>query len=376
MDEPLRPRSRRGFPYLTLIIALIVIIGVGFALWHYSGASVQVTPTSSTVSASGSYTAAASGGNLTFQVITADKVATQGVQSSGTQTVNSSAQGTVTISNSQSVAQKLIANTRFATTAGLVFRIHAAVTVPAKGSVQATVFADQPGASYNVGPSSFTIPGFSGTAQFTQVTAKSSGSMSGGASGAQPIVDAATAAATRASLQTALATDLATQIAGQVPAGYVLLPGAATTTYQALSSTPSTTTGMVDVKEEGTLSAVVMPNAALASAIASATRGTTDAATPLTIADPSALILKTTGAFPGTDSSSFAFSLSGTAKLIASIDPNQISSAIAGKTRTAAEVALTNYPAVKQAVLTLRPFWASTFPQDPAKIKVVVEPAQ
>ena len=42
-------------------------------------------------------------------------------------TANSSASGTITIYNTQSSAQTLVANTRFATTAGLVYRIRSAV---------------------------------------------------------------------------------------------------------------------------------------------------------------------------------------------------------------------------------------------------------
>jgi hypothetical protein len=373
--EVLRPRSRRGFPWVTALITLLVIAGAGVALWYYSGASVEVTPNSNTVTASGSYSAAASGGALTFQIITADKIATQSVASSGTQVVNSYAQGTITISNKQSSVQKLITNTRFSSTAGLVFRIHAPVTIPANGSVQATVYADQPGASYNIAPSSFTVPGLTGAAH-EAVTAQSSASMAGGASGAQPVVADATAAAARSALSTALAPDLAQAIASQVPAGYVLLPGAATTSYRALDSAPSSATGQVDLKEEGTITAVVVPNAALASALATQVEGPSYTGEPVTIANPSALTLTPTAGFPTASSQAFAFTLSGTAHLVSTIDPNQIASAIAGKTRTAAEVALTNFPSVKQAVLILRPFWASTFPEDPAKINVVVEPAQ
>jgi hypothetical protein len=69
---------------------------------------------------------------------------------------------------------------------------------------------------------------------------------------------------------------------------------------------------------------------------------------------------------------SFSFTLSGTAVLEYTVDPVRIAAAIAGKTRAEAEVALTNYPEVKRAVLILRPFWRKVFPEDPTAIAVSV----
>lgn len=371
---PLRPRKpRSGFPYVSGLIALVVLLGAFGAIWYYSGATVEVTPSASTVSASGSYTASAQGGTLPFQIITADKIATQSVQSSGSQEVSSVATGSITITSTEATAQRLVATTRFEDPNGLIFHIKNGVTVPAHGSVQAAVYADQPGATYNIGPSTFTVPGLTGAAH-AEVSGTSASSMTGGASGEQPVVASATDAATRASLKTALAPDLNNQLAGEVPQGYVLLPGASATTYQDLAPVASATTGMVDIKEEGTITAVVMPNAALAAALAMQVEADGYDGAALTIQNPNSLTLTPATGLPAATDTSFSFSLSGTASLLSTIDPNQIASAVAGKTRTAAEVALTNYPSVKQAVLILRPFWESTFPEDPAKITVVIEP--
>lgn len=370
--EPLRPRAPRArFPYVTALIAAVVVIGAGLLLYYFSTASVEVTPNASTVTATGTYSATATG-DLPFKVVTADKVATQSVQSTGTKNVSSVAQGTITISNSQSKAQKLIANTRFESANGLIYRIHNAVSVPASGSVQAVAYADQPGASYNVAAATFTLPGLKGSPSFTQVTAKTTG-ISGGASGAQPTVDTAVESTTRTALKTALAGDLKSALLAQVPDGYVLINGGSQTTYQDLTPTASPTTGMVDIKEEGVATAVVFPKAALARAIALQAQGANYSGEPLTVTNPADLTLTPVSGLPAADDQSFGFSLSGNADMVSTIDPTRIASAIAGKTRAAAEVALTNYPEVKQAVLVLRPFWRGEFPQDPASIKVVVD---
>ncbi len=365
------------FPYTTLIaIAAVILISIA-ALFYFSSAKVEVTPNTVSAAVQGSFTANQSTGTLPYEIITAEKIASQSVKSGGTKTVSSSASGTVTVYNAQSKSQTLVANTRFATTAGLIFRIHSAVTIPSgsaakPGSANAKVYADKPGDVYNVGPTSFTVPGFAGTPLATLVYARSSAAMAGGASGTIPVVDAAAEGQARNALINALTPDLATSIDAKVPDGYVLVPGSATTTYQELAPAPSSTTGMVDVKEQGTISAVVFPNAALAKEIAKSIGGLGYQGEPLTLSSVKSLTLSAPSGLPVLNAPSFSFMLSGTAPLVYTVDPTRIAAAVSGKTRSAAEVALTNYPEVKRAVITLRPFWRQTFPQDPASISIVV----
>lgn len=361
---------------MLLIIVAIIAVSVG-ALFYFSTAKVAVTPNTVSAAVQGSFTASQSGGALPYEIITTQKIASQAVKGSGLKTVNSLASGMITVYNTQAKAQKLVANTRFATTAGLIFRTRTAITIPAgtkakPGSVTVKVYADKAGDPYNVGPTSFTVPGFAGTPQMSQVFARSTESFSGGASGEVPVVDAVAENAARSALAVALSPDLAASIEAMIPPGYVLLPGAATTTYQALAPAPSGTTGMVDVKEQGTITAIVFPNAALAKAIAASIGGLGYQGEPITLSSTKTLALAASG-MPAPNAASFTFTLSGTAPLIYTVDPTRISAAVSGKTRSAAEVALTNYPEIKRAVIILRPFWRQTFPQDPASISVTVD---
>ncbi|NNM84087.1 hypothetical protein HKL94_02645 [Candidatus Parcubacteria bacterium] len=368
-------KRRAKFPYLTIIItALVIIISLG-TLVYFSKAEVDVTPNSLTATIQNSFTASQSGGDLPFQIITAQKIASQSVSGSGTKTVNSTASGMITIYNTQTKAQTLIANTRFATASGLIFRIHSAVTIPrgtitAPGSVTREVYADKTGSTYNVGPTSFTIPGFAGTPQESMVYARSQNPMTGGASGVVPVVNSTLETQTRSALQTALAPDLLASIQAQVPSGYVLLPGASATSYIPLDSTPSTVTGQVNVREQGTITAVVFPNEALAKAIASSISGLNYQGEPLTLTSANNLLFSTVS-MPSPGADSFSFTIAGTAPLTYVVDSNRIAAAVAGKTRSAAEVAISNYPEVKRAIIILRPFWRQTFPQDPSAISVV-----
>jgi hypothetical protein len=332
-----------------------------------------VAPTVTSLPVEASLSAGPSG-SVPFQLVTAKKSASNSLPSTGTKAASDSARGTITIYNTQSKPQSLVAQTRFATPAGLVYKIQKAVTIPAgtndaPGTVSAEVVAAEPGATYNIPPSSFTVPGLADSPQATAVYGRSSAPMAGGASGSVPVVDPAAESQTVAALVESLGKDLSAGL--EVPEGYVLLPGAATTTYHELAPVASQTAGKADIVVEATVTGVAIPETALASAIAASSA---NGAAEATLGEGTTLTLTPTSLFPATNSDSFTFTLSGTAMLVAAIDPNQIATAVAGKSKSEAQTALASYPAVKRAVLILRPFWKSHFPEDPSAITVDVLP--
>lgn len=97
----------------------------------------------------------------------------------GNKTTDGLATGQVTLVNETNAPQTLVKTTRLLTPSGVLFRLSDKVTVPANGQVTAEVYADQPGAGGNIGPSKFTIPGLNEDKQKV-IYASSSGSMTGG----------------------------------------------------------------------------------------------------------------------------------------------------------------------------------------------------
>ena len=338
---------------------------------------MTVDPSTNRISVAGNYTASTSGGNLPFQILSTQKVATQTVPGDGSETVHQAAQGSVTISNAQSISQRLITNTRFQTPAGLVFRVHSPIVIPAAtngtpGTATAVLYADAAGDSYNIGPSTFTLPGLSGSPAFTAMTAKSTADMTGGFVGTRPKVSQGVQDSTHATLKTALIPDLTTAIKALVPAGYTLLPGAVFNSYQDLPDTASAT-GSVDVREQGSAVAIIFPESAIASVVAAKALSTYNGE-PVMLPDPSGITLSATAGAPTAGVQTFSFSLSGSATIVWKVDPARIASSVAGKTRESAQVILSDFPEVKRALLVLRPFWVSTFPGDPKNVKVTVNP--
>lgn len=105
--------------------------------------------------------------------------------------------GKITIYNKSSAAKSLVATTRFESTDKLIFRIPQTLTVPpatkngdqlVPGSVGSIVFADKPGAEYNIGPTQFTIPGFKDGPKYNYFYAVSKEPMSGGQIGEAKVV--------------------------------------------------------------------------------------------------------------------------------------------------------------------------------------------
>ena len=97
----------------------------------------------------------------------------------GNKTTDGIATGEVTLFNETNAPQTLVKTTRLLTSAGVLFRLSDRVSIPAKGQVQASVYADQLGASGNISASKFTIPGLAEDKQKV-IYASSNKEMSGG----------------------------------------------------------------------------------------------------------------------------------------------------------------------------------------------------
>ena len=115
----------------------------------------------------------------------------QEFQASGTATRNEKSKGAIQVYNAYSDSpQSLVAGTRFISAEGKLFKSVKAVTIPGgtydskgkltPGLLDVEVVAAEPGEGYDIGPSTFSIPGFSGTPKYTSFYGKSFSPMTGG----------------------------------------------------------------------------------------------------------------------------------------------------------------------------------------------------
>ncbi len=361
----------RQFPFGTALLAIGIIAACGLVFYSFSGAKVVVSPVMSPATVATDLTAYSDKGDLTFQIITVEKTATADIKASGVTNVSDAAHGSITIHNAQSTKQQLIKNTRFQTADGMTFRIHDSIVVPAGGDITVDVFADEAGDKYNVGPTTFTIPGLKGSPAYALVTAKSVDAMSGGFVGQRASAPQDVKDKTYATMQGQLTTELQKDLAAKVPEGYVLIQGGSYPTY---TPGPDAAKGAdtVTLSEKGSIQAVVFPEGALARAIAFKSIGTYDGS-DVTFASVDGLTLKPALPSLAPDATEYTFNVVGNTTVVWHIDSDKIAGAVAGKTRESAEIALKSFLEVEKATLVLRPFWSHSFPSDPKKIQVVVQ---
>lgn len=108
----------------------------------------------------------------------------------GTKSKEVKAQGTIRVYNAYSTSPQIfVATTRFVSDDGKLFRTPKRVTIPGghyeggkliPGEIDILVEAGEAGEEYNIGPSTFSIPGLAGTARYTTFYAKSFEPMTGG----------------------------------------------------------------------------------------------------------------------------------------------------------------------------------------------------
>ncbi|OGZ57287.1 MAG: hypothetical protein A3F94_03355 [Candidatus Spechtbacteria bacterium RIFCSPLOWO2_12_FULL_38_22] len=108
------------------------------------------------------------------------------------------AEGQIRVFNEfSSVPQTLVANTRFLSSEGQLFRTVSTVVVPGasisggkivSSSMLVDVVADAPGKESNIGSTNFSIPGFKGTDKYLKFYGKSESSMEGGFKGKTTVV--------------------------------------------------------------------------------------------------------------------------------------------------------------------------------------------
>lgn len=200
------PKDRPSFRFFTkkrVIIGLIIIILIGGALalqFVLPRAQIVISPKKETIRFETEISADKNIDSVSFsdnsvpgQVFQIEMEDSRKFPTTGEKEVEEKARGTITVYNQYSSSpQTLVKTTRFLSEGGKLFRLVETTVIPGAtieggeiipSSKDIEVEADEPGESYNIGPSKFTIPGFEGTAKYTAFYGESSEAMSGGAVG-------------------------------------------------------------------------------------------------------------------------------------------------------------------------------------------------
>jgi hypothetical protein len=180
-------------------IPLVLILAFLFCYFTLSKAEIEIWPESEILTFETKFTVDKTAESINFpnkvipgKILETEETITEEFSSSGTVLKEKKAEGIIRVYNDYSTSsQVLIATTRFVSADGKLFRTPTKITIPGghyeegefvPGYLDVQVKADQPGPEYNIGPSTFSIPGFAGTALYTKFYGKSFQAMTGGLS--------------------------------------------------------------------------------------------------------------------------------------------------------------------------------------------------
>ncbi len=375
------------------IIAFLVIVGGALLLSLILGKTeLTIYPEHREPTVNAEFTASATDENspLRYEILTLQDTKETQVAATGQTTVQQQAQGTIVIRKTTPGSERLIKNTRFRSPDGLIFRIDESVVVPGAtegqsgdtnpGTIEIEVFADAVGEEYNLAANTtFDIPGFeeSGlTDLYNSITASNPTAFTGGFDGPQYQVDDADLATARERLQAELRTDLEARLQTERPNGFVVFSEAVSFSFEQLPTVESDG-DMVVVREQGTLRVPIFANDDFAEFIASETVPTYTSGTPIRIDNPEALTFSYVNATTSTTTvpteSEIRFTLEGRPLLIWGYDVETLREDLAGLPKTAINNAITAYPGIEGARVSITPFWKRSFPEDPEEILIVEE---
>ena len=382
------PRHRRsGKSWLWIIAALcILVLAILALIFLFKETTVTVIPKSQTVvfDDSSQYTAypaaTSASSTITYSTKTTSFQEAQKVPASGSQYKEQKASGTITVVNDYTTETvRLIKNTRFATASGLVYRAPAEVIVPGKkgstpGKINVTIAADKAGGEYNiVAGEKLTLPGLeSNAAMHSAVYAQTATALSGGAFGEVPGIDPAALESAKNAMRAALEQKVA-EYANTIDSEneFALAP---VITYKE-TPTGKVEGGNVEVGLEANVSIPVVPRPALSAAVAQAVTANASSET-YALTPSTGFVANVVNSGAVLDSDPISFVLSGTGLLVAHIDVQTLSGALAGRDKAAFRAIVANFPGVQSAKARIEPFWSGAFPEDASEIKVVVTEPQ
>lgn len=192
-----RSEPKRLFPKMFLTFILFLIMGGIYSYFAFQKAEIIIWPKTQQVKFEAKITVDSkidkidlTANILPGNILSGKQKAVKEFFASGKTVKEIKAEGVIRVYNAYSTSsQVLVATTRFVSADGKLFRSVERVMIPGgtyqggklqPGSLDVRVRADQPGKDYNIGPSTFSIPGFAGTVRYTAFYGKSSDPMTGG----------------------------------------------------------------------------------------------------------------------------------------------------------------------------------------------------
>ncbi len=378
-DERIRPlRNKKHMSTFAFIgFTVVAVIGVFLYTYVFDSATITVTPRYKDVGDIGKVIVFSKDGSdpqgVPYSVQTASVSKTKTLSLSESRKVEQKASGKIVIYNNYDGAvQKLIKNTRFESAKGKIYRINQSVEVPGKkngvpGTLEVMVYADSTGSDYNVGDTTFTIPGFKGTPSESAFSAKSKGSITGGSSGTASMVSLADLNAAKDSLALEISKELETSIKTIKKDGTVPMYSAFEVIYE--DNEDEILSGQTAVyKVTGTANVMLADASKLAQSIAKNFADYDGAPVSLAYTDTMSFTRKQNDHILAT--TTLPILIEGKPRVVWDIDSDAIRELIKGKSRDEFKPLMKTVNSVEKAEISFSPMWLSRFPEEHAKLIV------
>ncbi|MBI4128761.1 MAG: hypothetical protein HY460_01805 [Parcubacteria group bacterium] len=396
-EEPIGaelPRRRRWIRrVVTLFVVGALLVGVYSAVVIAPRAVARVTPISNPLAFTEEVAVDGAvsdidfaGGRIPGERIEETKVVQQEFPTTSEKELTARSRGSITVTNEYSSSpQTLVATTRFRAQDGKTFRTIATVVIPGAkiedGKIVAStldveVRADAPGSAYNIGPTTFTIPGFEGTPKYEKFTGRSTETMKGGAQGRVKVVAAKDIAGAKSAVEGRARAEMEKILAEKIQVGLTPIRDAqdirivtSETSHHEDDATP-TFTASVTV----TGRALLFKNEHLGEFVESAKHARISEGAELVEENSDAggeIEYRVTKKDLEKATATLAVTIE--AREAAQIDEGLLREQLAGKDQLAVREVIANMPGVKEAEVTFWPFWVRSVPNDVSKITVKIQ---
>ena len=382
-QPPRRSHNKKAATYGLWFIGIVVLLLLFFLFSVlFTKTTVTVTPRTAPISVDSQYTAQSVGSGtssvdtLNYTVTSVQETRSQPVETTETEYRQKKARGDITIVNEHSQSSlQLVANTRFRSPDGNIYRTQSAVTVPGisngqPGETTATVVADSPGSSYNVDPDvRLSVPGFAGTPQEGEVYARSKMAIDGGVDREVPLVGTSTRERIAQSLTDNLRAKLESDLTSQLTDSQIVYDQAKF--FRTNTTAETSESGEPEVVVTGSLQAVTFDRRGLSIFLANQSGINASADTNMYVQNLDDFSFDLADESFSPDSrSQLPFSLSGDSLVVWEFNQQALTRDLVGLQKSQVKEVLDNYPSIQSATVNTRPFWKRSLPTDREDITI------
>lgn len=384
------PKSRRTVPrfegmFLALLLFILLAMAGGALSLHFIFAKAQVSIWPNTREVSVTERIVALPGERALDpdtsmipalTISEQKEITRLFPATGKATEEKKAQGVIRVFNGFSAfPQKLVANTRFLSEEGKLFRSQGSVVVPGLGFLDIQVQAAEAGVEYNIEPSNFSLPGLFGNPAYTSIYGKSSEAMSGGLQEEITVVMESDLTEARDVLVKELQQDVRELLGARVVENMVLLPEAIALEVKEASSPikPGARLDSFNFSAKVKGFATTFSKTDIENVVKARIQNSVKEHEKL---NEETIQISYENVEMNTSSQGLSFDARALALLYDEIDPTDLKAHLTGVQREDAAAFLAKNIALKKVEISFFPPWLTYFPKDPNNVQVtlVIDP--